>query len=104
MSQDGIELSEFLREHLRKDKIILLGHSWGSILGIHIVKKRPDLVYAYVGTGQVANMQKSIAIGYAYLLERAERAARRAVSLRVDRQDALRVRCARAGRGLLQPV
>ena len=53
MTQDGIELAEYLRTHLHKDKIILVGHSWGSFLGTHIVKQRPDLFHAYVGTGQV---------------------------------------------------
>ncbi|WP_158814738.1 alpha/beta fold hydrolase [Methylocapsa sp. S129] len=53
MTQDGIELAEYLRTYLHKDKIILVGHSWGSFLGIHIVKQRPDLFYAYVGAGQV---------------------------------------------------
>src|SRR6187402_944500 len=48
MMQDGIELAEYLRSHLHKDRIILVGHSWGSFLGIHIVKQRPDLFYAYV--------------------------------------------------------
>lgn len=74
MTQDGIEVTEFLRSHLHKDKIILLGHSWGSILGIHMVKERPDLFYAYVGTGQVANLQKSIEIGYASILGKARTA------------------------------
>jgi pimeloyl-ACP methyl ester carboxylesterase len=71
MAQDGIELTEFLRSRLHKEKIILLGHSWGSILGIHMVKQRPDLFYAYVGTGQVASLQKSIEIGYASTLRKA---------------------------------
>jgi pimeloyl-ACP methyl ester carboxylesterase len=53
MTHDGIELAEYLRSHLHKDKIVLVGHSWGSYLGIHIVKQRPDLFHAYVGTGQV---------------------------------------------------
>jgi pimeloyl-ACP methyl ester carboxylesterase len=53
MTQDGIELAEYLCAHLHKDKIVLVGHSWGSFLGIHIVKQRSDLFYAYVGTGQV---------------------------------------------------
>jgi pimeloyl-ACP methyl ester carboxylesterase len=53
MTQDGVELAQYLRTHLHKDKIVLVGHSWGSFLGIHMVKQRPDLFYAYVGTGQV---------------------------------------------------
>ncbi|HYN16067.1 MAG TPA: alpha/beta hydrolase [Terriglobales bacterium] len=74
MAQDGIEVSEFLRSHLHKNKIILLGHSWGSILGIHMAKQRPDLFYAYVGTGQVGDLQESMRIGYAYILEKARAA------------------------------
>jgi pimeloyl-ACP methyl ester carboxylesterase len=42
MTSDGIELAEQLRKSLRKDKIIVVGHSWGSILGVFMVKARPD--------------------------------------------------------------
>ncbi len=52
MIQDGIELSELLKKRLHKDKIVLVGHSWGSVLGFFMVKSRPDLFYAFV-TGQV---------------------------------------------------
>jgi pimeloyl-ACP methyl ester carboxylesterase len=56
MAQDGIEVAEFLRTHLHKEKVILVGGSWGSFLGIHMVKKRPDLFFAYVGTGQLIGL------------------------------------------------
>src|SRR5206468_1940810 len=55
MTQDGVELADMLRKQLRKDKIVLVGHSWGSILGVHMVKARPELFYAFVGTGQVGD-------------------------------------------------
>jgi pimeloyl-ACP methyl ester carboxylesterase len=74
MAADGIEVAEFLRKHLKKDKVILLGHSWGSILGIHMAKARPDLFYAYVGTGQVADMNASQKLSYAYVLDKARAA------------------------------
>jgi len=70
MTQDGIELAEYLRTHLHKDRIVLVGHSWGSFLGTHIVKQRPDLFYAYVGTGQVigrATFEKAFEITIARL-------------------------------------
>ena len=38
--QDGIELADTLRTSLRKDKIILRGHSWGSVLGVLIANRR----------------------------------------------------------------
>jgi pimeloyl-ACP methyl ester carboxylesterase len=55
MTDDGIALSEYLLEHLRKDKLILFGTSWGSALGVSIATKRPDLFYAYVGHSQIVN-------------------------------------------------
>jgi pimeloyl-ACP methyl ester carboxylesterase len=57
MIRDGVEVAEYLRVHLHKNRIILIGHSWGSFLGIHIVKQRPDLFYAFVGTVQIVGKQ-----------------------------------------------
>jgi len=57
MTQDGIEVAEYLRTHLHKDRIVLIGHSWGSFLGVHIVKQRPELFLAFVGTGQLVGKQ-----------------------------------------------
>jgi pimeloyl-ACP methyl ester carboxylesterase len=53
MVSDGIELSELLRKTLKQDKLIVLGHSWGTRIGVLMAKARPDLFYAYVGTGQL---------------------------------------------------
>jgi pimeloyl-ACP methyl ester carboxylesterase len=73
MSQDGIEVAEFLRAHLHKDKIIVLGHSWGSILGVNMVTKRPELFAAYVGTGQVVDMPEGMSLEYTRLLDLAQK-------------------------------
>lgn len=72
MAQDGVELAELLLKSLQKDKIILLGHSWGSILGVFMVKARPDFFYAFVGTDQVADPAKAYAVAYGELLKRVE--------------------------------
>jgi pimeloyl-ACP methyl ester carboxylesterase len=71
MTQDGIELTQYLRGHLQKNKIIIVGHSWGTILGVHMAKARPDLFYAYVGAGQVADAQENEALNYARVLQKA---------------------------------
>jgi pimeloyl-ACP methyl ester carboxylesterase len=71
MASDGIEVAEFLESHLHKKNIILLGHSWGSILGIHMIMRRPDLFAAYVGTGQVINIHRQFEAGYPRLLKHA---------------------------------
>lgn len=70
MTADGNEVSEYLRQHLKKEKIIALGFSWGSILGIGMVQRRPELFYAYVGTGQVTDERAMMRASYPLLLEK----------------------------------
>jgi pimeloyl-ACP methyl ester carboxylesterase len=74
MTDDGIEVAEFLAKHLDKRKIIIVGGSWGSILGIHMAHARPDLFYAYVGLAQIVNMRKNQSASYARVLELARAA------------------------------
>jgi proline iminopeptidase len=71
VTQDGIGIAEFLKAHLHANKIILLGWSWGSIIGVEMARKRPDLFAAYVGTGQIVNEQAGEAISYAGVLAKA---------------------------------
>ena len=71
MTQDGILLVELLRRSLEKEKVVLVGHSWGSILGVFMAKARPDLFWAFVGTGQVADQQRNYAVAYDELLKKA---------------------------------
>jgi len=72
MVQDGIELTEYLRKHLGKAKIIVVGHSFGTVLELGMVRARPGLFYAYVGTGQVADEVKNYSAAYDALLHKAQ--------------------------------
>jgi pimeloyl-ACP methyl ester carboxylesterase len=74
MAQDGVEVAEFLAKHLDKKKIIIVGGSWGSVLGIHMAHARPDLFYAYVGLAQLVNERKGLSASYARVLELARSA------------------------------
>lgn len=75
MAQDGIELTEYLRKHLEKEKVILVCHSFGSILGLRMVRARPDLFYAYVGTGEVADETNNYTAAYDALVKKAQATA-----------------------------
>lgn len=70
--RDGIELTEYLRKHLNKDKIIIVAHSFGTIYGLRMAHARPDLFYAYVGTGQASgDYIRSYTVAYQALLKKA---------------------------------
>jgi pimeloyl-ACP methyl ester carboxylesterase len=67
------ELVDHVRAKFGKDKVVLLGHSWGSALGTLYAAKHPEKVAAYVGTGQIGDLAASEADGYAFVLEEARR-------------------------------
>lgn len=74
MTADGIEVAEYLRKRLGKEKLILVGGSWGSVLGVHMVKARPDLFHAYVGTGQMVSYRRNQEASYRRTLDLARAA------------------------------
>ena len=53
--EDTEELIQYLRGYLKKDKLFIVGASWGTVLGMHMVKRHPEWLHAYVGVGQVVN-------------------------------------------------
>lgn len=72
MTEDGIALAEHLRKHLHKQKIIIVAHSFGSILGLRMISARPDLFSVYVGAGQVGDNKRNYAVAYEALLRKAQ--------------------------------
>jgi pimeloyl-ACP methyl ester carboxylesterase len=70
VAQEGVELAEFLRKRLGHRKIIALGHSWGTMIGLKMIHDRPDLFSAYVGTGQVVSVAEKEPVIYARTMAR----------------------------------
>ena len=64
MAQDTVDLTNYLRTRFGKGKIFLLGHSWGTILGATVAHDHPELLYAYIGVGQIVNDLRSEELGY----------------------------------------
>ena len=71
---DLIALSSDLARRFHKNKILPVGHSWGSVIGVIAVSRRQDLFSAYIGIGQMSSMAESELISYKWTLEQAERA------------------------------
>lgn len=71
MVQDGVEVVAWLREEFNKEKIFVMGHSWGTILGLSIALRKPEWLHAYIGMGQAADSRESERRGYRFAMERA---------------------------------
>lgn len=70
---DAIEVAEHLKARYKQRKLILMGHSWGTVVGLQAALKRPDLFHAYVGIGQVLNVRENERISFEYAYARAKR-------------------------------
>lgn len=67
------ELVDWVRAKLKARHVVILGHSWGSALGTLYAARYPQKVSAYVGIGQIGDLQKSELASYAFVLGEAER-------------------------------
>lgn len=70
--QDGYGLTEYLTKRFSKNKIYLIGESWGSALGIFLVSKYPQFYHALIGTGQMIDFAETERMDYAMAMEIAQ--------------------------------
>jgi len=70
---DTVELTNVLRARFHQDKIYLVGHSWGTYLGMLVIARRPELYHAYVGLGQLARSSPIAGIQDEYIRQSARR-------------------------------
>lgn len=70
IAKDGVEVAEWVGRRLGQRKVILLGHSWGTIVGSQMARLRPDLFSAYVATGVVVEAERGEQLNYDTLLRR----------------------------------
>lgn len=71
--KDATQLVEYLLHRFERKKLFLVGHSWGSAIGVLTVKANPQYFYAYLGAGQIADMAQNEALEYQNLLDFAKR-------------------------------
>lgn len=61
---DTIEVTDHLRDRFDRERIYLLGQSWGSTLGVLAVQRAPERYQAFIGTGQMVSQRETDRIFY----------------------------------------
>ena len=69
--EDAHELCLWLLKEFGKAKLVVMGHSWGTVIGSQLAYRYPELLYGYIGWGQVANMIKNDRVSFAHVREEA---------------------------------
>jgi pimeloyl-ACP methyl ester carboxylesterase len=68
---DTHDVTRQLLQAFRQDRLVLVGHSWGSAVGAVAASEAPELYSCYVGIGQVANMAEGETLSYQWTLGQA---------------------------------
>jgi pimeloyl-ACP methyl ester carboxylesterase len=71
MIADTEEMAAWVRQEFGKDKIFVLGHSWGSFLGLQLAEHHPEWLYAYIGVCQLIDGPESERRGWRFALDAA---------------------------------
>jgi pimeloyl-ACP methyl ester carboxylesterase len=72
-ARDAIDLVEWLRGELGVDRVVIAGHSWGTVIATRAVLERPGLFLAYLGVGQVVDFRAGERDSYAWVCDEARR-------------------------------
>ena len=86
--EDTYQLVQILLERYDQDKIYLVGHSWGSVIGLKFIQLHPERVHTYIGCGQVVNMEKSSQLSYEYALQKNEEQSNEKIMKKLKAIDA----------------
>jgi pimeloyl-ACP methyl ester carboxylesterase len=76
---DTLAVTNYLRSRFGKEKIYLMGHSWGSFIGIQAVARAPELFHAYIGMAQMSYQLESERLAYEFMLEQFEHRSHRSM-------------------------
>lgn len=66
---DLFQVVDYLKAKYNRPKIVILGHSFGSVLGTLYVLKHPENILYYIGAGQVISISENESVGYDKLKE-----------------------------------
>lgn len=74
---DASEIVDYLRERFGQERIYLAAHSFGSLIGMHLIQQHPEKFHSYIGLSQIVSWTENDKLSYAWALKEAERRGNR---------------------------
>lgn len=66
------EVSQYLCKRFNQEKIHIIGHSWGSQLGMILINENPHLFHSYIGMAQTVDLYEAEGIAFQWVKSKAE--------------------------------
>lgn len=66
---DVVSTTKYLCQRFGKEKIYLMGHSFGTYIGLKTAQEYPKLYHAYIAMSQICNQVESEYLAYDYMKE-----------------------------------
>lgn len=72
LMKDAHELTLYLKKKFNKQKIFLLGFSYGSVFGLQLAAQYPEDYHAYIGLSQLVDAQENWDVSMQWLTQQAQ--------------------------------
>ena len=89
--EDTIATTNYLRERFGVERVVLVGQSWGTILGVLAVHREPALYSAFVGVGQMVSPVETDRVFYTDTLAWAREPGQTGLAAELERDRATAV-------------
>ena len=66
---DVAAVTQYLKNRFTQEKIYLMGHSFGTFIGIQAAYEHPEFYHAYIAMSQIVNQSESEVIAYQFMLD-----------------------------------
>ena len=85
LKKDLLEIVLHVMKAYQKDKVGIIGHSWGSVLGSMFALEHPEHLLCYIGCGQVINLIENERVGYGKLKDAIERSGNKSDQKKLEK-------------------
>jgi len=71
-TEDANRIVDYIRVQYQQEKIFVIGQSFGTVIGTHLIAQYPEKFHAYLGISQLTNTTKGQELGYDWIRKEAQ--------------------------------